>query len=903
MNHSDREHIQRLEQSVNELKAQVNKLHQRVDSIADHSAVQPTSSAPSTPPLQVAAPLNKPNYQQTHKPLHQPTKPIPAQLRKPQLSRVSPPKHKASFDFSKLEWLLGIKGLMLLGVFIVVIGVGMFLKLAHDEGWIGSLSPTIRCGVAGAFGALLLGLGELLRRKINPLASSGFSAAGIATMYAAIYAASRMYDLLSPEIAFTLLAFVSLLGVLLGSLCNRVFLSLLSLIGAFIVPMLLSTDEPSPVLLPAYLLFLLATGLILSGWRGGAYSHVRRLAWWGTGIIGTMWLATMHDQSPISSLVFVTLAWTMTVIELAFSSRFFGSLRDRVRWSSSCMSGFIKTTDNEIRFNPLSLLTPEARWINALFGATIWSVISAGLAIKTINPDLVFLSPMVFAILSVIFTLVSMRIGLRPSVSIASKAASPASLFLSALLINASLLLVACIAIAFGGWIEVVAWLAVGIGAVEIARRFRFRAVGIFGISLMAYAVLRLLTYDLLRFYDDTHALSVLGLAFTSWTAQMMIGSIAFAVIAWRTRSIRERGIVAPIAIWLLAAGMLHAQTNQNSLGAAGLIIAAGACWMCVKFPIKSLRINAFVLAGVSMWALCIAQFDVDDLSEIAPNIRAIPMLIGALAWASIAALPSAGYTLRTIASTLVVLSGAIVIIKIDTMQGTETMLLAHAVYLGIIAALGKRFYNWSLSEISSTLALVLVLGWGYLQIQSGEDTLHIAPFASIASYTPIVILAVMLYCTLTLTKRALPIGSPKELTNNRAWMRDALAGMFWFFTLVASSIEIARTTHLFFDTDSAMGAAISIWWSVFAVASISLGFRLPRQLRWAGLTLLCIVGAKVLLLDTMTLAAPARIIASITVGLIIIATGVIYSRVVNTLEAEDSGDKSAKGTDQITTD
>ncbi len=178
MNHSDREHIQRLEQSVNELKAQVHKLHQRVDSIADHSAVQPTSSAPSTPPLPVAAPLNKPNHQQTHKPVHkpdqQPTKQIPAPLRKPQLSRVSPPKHKPSFDFSKLEWLLGIKGLMLLGVFIVVIGVGMFLKLAHDEGWIGSLSPAIRCGVAGAFGALLLGLGGLLRRKINPLASSGF---------------------------------------------------------------------------------------------------------------------------------------------------------------------------------------------------------------------------------------------------------------------------------------------------------------------------------------------------------------------------------------------------------------------------------------------------------------------------------------------------------------------------------------------------------------------------------------------------------------------------------------------------------------------------------------------------------------------------------------------------------
>ena len=419
MEHDDRAQIERLQHTVDNLITRVDALTRRLDAtpITPPSPTAPPLSPPTTPaapepitPIQ-STPIASPPTLPTQ-PL--PTKSIPAHLQTS--NRTPAPKREPrfdpnKFDLSKLEWLLGIKGLMLLGVVIVVIGIGMFLKLANDEGWIGSLSPAVRCGSAGIFGLVLLGLGEFLRKKINPLASSGFSAAGISTMYAAIYAASRMYDLISTELTFTLLAIVSIVGVLLGALSNRVLLALLSLVGAFAVPILLSTGEPSSIILPGYLLFLLAMGLVLSGWKGGHYSHARRLAWWGTGLIGSLWLSTMYDQSPISSLVFVTLAWLMTIIELAASSRFFGSLRDSISWQSSCMSGFIRTDAGEISFNPLSLFSREARWINSLFGATIWSVIAAGLTIKSLNPDLVFIAPLAFGSLSILIILASMRIG------------------------------------------------------------------------------------------------------------------------------------------------------------------------------------------------------------------------------------------------------------------------------------------------------------------------------------------------------------------------------------------------------------------------------------------------------------------------------------------------------------
>ena len=68
---------------------------------------------------------------------------------------------------------MGVRGLAILGMLIVVVGVGSFLKLAVDEGWIAAIHPATRCGASALFGLALLSTGEFFRRKINPLASSG----------------------------------------------------------------------------------------------------------------------------------------------------------------------------------------------------------------------------------------------------------------------------------------------------------------------------------------------------------------------------------------------------------------------------------------------------------------------------------------------------------------------------------------------------------------------------------------------------------------------------------------------------------------------------------------------------------------------------------------------------------
>jgi uncharacterized membrane protein len=55
------------------------------------------------------------------------------------------------------------------GALIVTIGVALFFKLALDRGWL-TFSPAARCLAGAAFGLVMLGAGEWLRRRRETIA-------------------------------------------------------------------------------------------------------------------------------------------------------------------------------------------------------------------------------------------------------------------------------------------------------------------------------------------------------------------------------------------------------------------------------------------------------------------------------------------------------------------------------------------------------------------------------------------------------------------------------------------------------------------------------------------------------------------------------------------------------------
>ncbi|MEM9065946.1 MAG: DUF2339 domain-containing protein [Planctomycetota bacterium] len=792
-----------------------------------------------------------------------------------ELRQIPVPKAGGGVD---LEWLLGARGLAAAGMVIVVVGIGMFLKLAYDSGWLAAISPAMRCAGAGAFGAVLLVIGEVLRRRVNPLASSGVSGTGLAVMYAGVLAASRVFGLLDGVTTFGLLAAVTVLGVFLGALSGRVMLALLSLAGAFLTPLMLQPEGPSLVALPLYLFALLVLGLVLAGWKGGAYSRVRRLAWWGTTLMGTGWLVTIYNAAPAYGLVFVGLVWLATVIELFVSARFFGRLRDRTAWPKNSSAGFRRDGD-EIRFEIVSLLSPEARWLNSVFGATAWAAVAGALLIREVAPGLEYIAPMALALMGMAVAIVVQRMG-GPG-SLWPTDPTPRSALISALVLDAAMLVVAAVLMGLGGWAQVVTWCALGFAAVETSRRVRFRAVGVFGLLLLVVALVRLVVTDSQWHLGGQPALSVLGFAFTPWSAQLALVALAAAAVAIRSSYVKEKELAACMALWLSACSLFHPATEAASLGPAMVWLGVLVAWLSSFLKTRTLRSNAICVAAVGAGVAVLGSFVVTDFmfTSDQPRIDALSLALSALGWVAIAALGRLTLEQRIGAAAMSVVLGTFAVSSVVQSRGLPDALLAGLAYAFALVVGGRWLWRWGVTSLSAIPMTAVLIGWAIERISTGGRALDGMPVWNQAFLTVVSLVVVLAWFARSVTSRGLADDADLFATDGRRLMRNAAMVLVWLVSLVGSSIEIQRAAGQAMAAESAMGAALSIWCGLFGITSIAMGFRLGAALRYAGLTLMAFVMGKVLLVDTQVLSDAARIIASISVGLTTIGGGVLYAR------------------------
>ncbi|MEM9167548.1 MAG: DUF2339 domain-containing protein [Planctomycetota bacterium] len=819
--------------------------------------------------------------------LEEDTHPAPARTEEQPSAVVRRRLSRESF-----EWLLGAKGLALAGMLIVVVGVGMFLKYAYDEGWMGAISPMARCGAAAGFGIAMLAVGEILRRRINALASAGASATGVAVIYASILAASNLYDLLSTTATFVMLAGITALGVLLGSLSNRVMLALLSLVGAFLVPFMLESSEPSRIAMPSYLLSLLVLGLVLAGWRGGGYANVRRLAWWSTGIVGTLWITTVYDTAPAYALAFVSAVWLATVAELVVSARFFKALRDRTEWPENSVAGFVRGDNEEIMFNLRALFSPEARWLNSIFGVTAWSVVTTAIVVRQIDVGLDWLAPLSFGLASVTMAAVTLRLRRSAVIGLWARNPSPRSALAAALVFNAALLVVATVAMALGGWAQVAAWCAIGLAAIESGRRLRFRASDVFGFALLGVAAARLFTIDAAEHLLGEAVAQPLGLYITAWSGQVVYVALAAAAGAWRTRHDLLQRAAATVSLWLLAATLAHPEASPDALGPTWLCLAAAAVWLTTQVQIRPLRVSAYILAGLGMAVSLFGQIAIENTSPAKAmlSLNPSPMIVALLAWTALAAIPRLSFNGRWTCALLAITSGAIAIASLHETRGVLETLLLGAGYAGVVIALSQRLYRWSLAEIAGGLLLVLSAGWVTNRVSAGSNAIEGVAIGNLAFVLAFTTVVLWIFLAWRLSVQPAAKDAPDGLAAVRAQFQMVALGIAWLLLLAATSLDVLRGVGQLLEQRSAQGAALSIWWSLFAVATVALGFRLSAILRWAGLALLGVVAFKVLLLDTQTLTPPARIIAAISVGLVTIGAGVLYARLKKWTNDPDAG-------------
>jgi hypothetical protein len=130
------------------------------------------------------------------------------------------------------------------GALAFVVFVGLFVKYAWENDWIGPAGRVL-CGAI--FGLALVALGvRLLGREYRPL-GQGLAGAGLASLYLSAYGAHGFYDLVSREVAGALMLAITVNAVLLAARLQARLLATLAWTGAYLTPVLLSTGEDRAV--------------------------------------------------------------------------------------------------------------------------------------------------------------------------------------------------------------------------------------------------------------------------------------------------------------------------------------------------------------------------------------------------------------------------------------------------------------------------------------------------------------------------------------------------------------------------------------------------------------------------------------------------------------------------------
>jgi uncharacterized membrane protein len=242
---------------------------------ATRESIAAVSESPSIPPVAVAsastaAPVAAPISPATTTP---PKRPASPRVVHPELPLVRWVR----------EFFTGGNAVVRISIVVLFFGVSFLLQYAVEHN---RLPIEFRLFGAAALALVFLVIGWRLRTR-----RSGFALAlqGGATgvLYLTIFAALRLYGVLPPALAFTLLIIIVALSAMLAVLQNSVWLAVLGISGGFLAPILTSTGQGNHVMLFSFYA-VLNLGILGIAW----YKSWRALNVLGllfTFVIGIVW--------------------------------------------------------------------------------------------------------------------------------------------------------------------------------------------------------------------------------------------------------------------------------------------------------------------------------------------------------------------------------------------------------------------------------------------------------------------------------------------------------------------------------------------------------------------------------------------------------------------------------------
>ncbi|MEP7232475.1 MAG: DUF2339 domain-containing protein [Ginsengibacter sp.] len=208
-----------------------------------------------------------------------------------------------------LEKFIGENLVSKIGIAILVLAIGFFVKFAIDNNWIG---PVGRVAVGLLCGGILVFLAHRLRKNYQAF-SSVLVGGGLAVFYFTITLAYHQFHLFSQTMAFAIMIVITIFAVVLSILYDRQELAIIALVGGFSAPFLVSDGSGNYKTLFTYLI-VLNTGLLIIAYNK-AWRLMNLLAFIFTIILFAGWLVSLSYDTPVAvygnALMFATIFYLL----------------------------------------------------------------------------------------------------------------------------------------------------------------------------------------------------------------------------------------------------------------------------------------------------------------------------------------------------------------------------------------------------------------------------------------------------------------------------------------------------------------------------------------------------------------------------------------------------------------
>jgi uncharacterized membrane protein len=269
--------------------ASYKKAHPAAVAFSSPTEAPPVATSPAVPPPAAKEPIRPAEPPPAAIPADAVVPPPPPMAVPPVPPTVPPRKPPGPSEPSMgFEERLGTQWTVWVGGVALVLGGFFLVRYSIEQGWFG---PAMRIVLGALLALVLIGAGEWARRQENLSGVVGvpsahipsiLTAAGTAVAYADVWAAYALYEFIGSTTAFVLLGVVAL-GTLAAALMHGPALAGLGLVGAYVTPIIVSTDKPNFWALYIYLAVVTAAAFLLARarlWRWLALTAVAFGCFW-----------------------------------------------------------------------------------------------------------------------------------------------------------------------------------------------------------------------------------------------------------------------------------------------------------------------------------------------------------------------------------------------------------------------------------------------------------------------------------------------------------------------------------------------------------------------------------------------------------------------------------------------